>query len=264
MQRLKQTAAITAVILLASGVTVFAQGRGGGAQKPKTQGGAPKAAATAPKATTAAPKAAAAPKAPHGGKVNSQAAVKPAKANTGATSGKAPKAASGAVAKGKKADTSTATTSVAANVSTSTATTSPSTTPTGTRTLTPVQQKLQKNTNLANKLQSRLPRGTDLMQAADGFRNLGQFVAAVNVSNNLGIDFVKLKSKMVDDGNSLGQSIQALKPASTGTVEARHAEFEARGLIAETEAQVTTTATVTNTTTTAQKPKGKKSGSLDE
>jgi hypothetical protein len=92
------------------------------------------------------------------------------------------------------------------------------------------------------------------MQAADGFRNLGQFVAAVNVSNNLGIDFVKLKSKMVDDGNSLGQSIQALKPASTGTIEAQHAEFEARGLIAETEAQVTT----------AQQPKSKKSGSLDE
>jgi hypothetical protein len=51
--------------------------------------------------------------------------------------------------------------------------------------LTKVQQKLQRNTNLAAKLQGRLPAGADLMTAASGFKNLGQFVAAVNVSNNL-------------------------------------------------------------------------------
>ena len=46
------------------------------------------------------------------------------------------------------------------------------------------------------------------MKASAGFKNLGQFVAAVNVSNNLGIPFSQLKTKMVDDGMSLGQSIQ--------------------------------------------------------
>lgn len=76
-------------------------------------------------------------------------------------------------------------------------------------TLSPVQQKLQKNTNLASKLERRLPPGTNLLDAADGFRNLGQFVAAVNVSNNLDIPFADLKSRMVEDGLSLGQAIKA-------------------------------------------------------
>jgi hypothetical protein len=104
-----------------------------------------------------------------------------------------------------------------------------------------VQEKLQKNTALASKLASRLPAGTDVTAAAAGFRNLGQFVAAVNVSNNLGIPFAQLKTKMTVEGKSLGQSIQALKAGSTGTVEAQHAEYEARVLITTTE-QATATA----------------------
>ena len=100
-----------------------------------------------------------------------------------------------------------------------------------TTTLTPVQQKLQQNTNLASKLETRLPKGTDLMTAAEGFRNLGQFVAAVNVSNNLGIDFVNLKTSMVDDGLSLGQSIQTWKPTANSTREASLAESQATVLI---------------------------------
>ena len=80
-----------------------------------------------------------------------------------------------------------------------------------------MQQKLQRNTNLASKLQSRLPPGTNLQLAADGFRNLGQFVAAVNVSNNLGIPFAELKTRMVDRGMSLGQAIQDTRPRTTDT-----------------------------------------------
>jgi hypothetical protein len=112
--------------------------------------------------------------------------------------------------------------------------TSTSTDTSTTTTLTPVQQKLKKNTQLASKLQSRLPEGTDLMKAAAGFRNLGQFVAAVNVSNNLGIPFKKLKAAMVKDGMSLGQAIQSLKPAADATTEARHAEHDADTLIQQT------------------------------
>lgn len=130
-------------------------------------------------------------------------------------------------------------------------------TPTGTVPLTPVQQKLQKNTNLASKLQGRLPAGTDLMRAAYGFRNLGQFVAAVNVSNNLGIPFAQLKTKMVTEGLSLGQSIQVLRPASSAAVEAQRAEYDARGLIAQSERELTprTTLAATSKTKTKTKPK---------
>jgi hypothetical protein len=109
--------------------------------------------------------------------------------------------------------------------------------PTTTVTLTPVQQKLVKNTNLASKLQTRLPPGTNLLTAADGFRNLGQFVAAVNVSNNLGIPFADLKTRLVTENFSLGQSIQSLKPVSSPTVEAQRAEYDARGMIADSERQ---------------------------
>ncbi len=115
-------------------------------------------------------------------------------------------------------------------------TTKTGTTPATTATLTPVQQKLKQNTNLAAKLASELPKGTDLMAAADGFRNLGQFVAAVNVSNNLNVPFAELKTKMVTNNMSLGQAIQAVRPLTASpTIEAQRAEYDARGMIAESE-----------------------------
>ncbi len=101
-----------------------------------------------------------------------------------------------------------------------------------TLTLSPVQQKLQKNTNLASKLAGRLPTGTNLMDAAEGFRNLGQFVAAVNVSNNLGLSFTELKSRMVDDGMSLGQAIKAERnDVDDVAVIVRRAERDAQVII---------------------------------
>jgi hypothetical protein len=132
-------------------------------------------------------------------------------------------------------------------------------------TLTPVQQKLKRNTNLAAKLEGRLPKGTDLMTAAEGFRNLGQFVAAVNVSNNLDIPFADLKTKMVTEGFSLGQSIQAIKADADGPLVARRAETDAQRMIASTETQTasatatTTTAATATPTTTAKPKKPKKS-----
>jgi hypothetical protein len=101
--------------------------------------------------------------------------------------------------------------------------------------LTPVQQKLQKNTQLAAKVLSRLPAGTDLMAASDGFKNLGQFVAAANVSHNLGIPFDQLKASMVDEGASLGQSILTLKKSANSDLEAQRAEREANTMISEAE-----------------------------
>jgi hypothetical protein len=121
---------------------------------------------------------------------------------------------------------------------TSTATKSTSTTTTtatGTTTLSPVQQKLQQNTQLASKLQSRLPAGTNLTTAASGFRNLGQFVAAVNVSKNLGIPFPQLKTQMVSNGLSLGQAIQKLRPSADSQTAVTTAEHEADTTIRSTQ-----------------------------
>lgn len=137
---------------------------------------------------------------------------------------------------GKKTDTSTAATA-SSKKTTSTTSVATSGTPTDTTTLTPVQQKLQRNTNLASKLEGRLPAGTDLMLAAEGFRNLGQFVAAVNVSNNLGLSFTELKMRMVDDGMSLGQAIKELRPSADTTTEVRRAETDATQLITTTETE---------------------------
>ncbi len=68
-----------------------------------------------------------------------------------------------------------------------------------------------KNTQLAQRLQSLLPPGTDLTTAAAGFKNAGQFIAAAHVSNNLGIPFESLKKEIEGQG-SLGKAIQVLKP----------------------------------------------------
>ncbi len=71
---------------------------------------------------------------------------------------------------------------------------------------------LSQNTKLASNLQSLLPAGTNLQEAASGFKNLGQFVAAVHVSHNLGIPFDQLKSTMQSDGGNLGKAIETLNP----------------------------------------------------
>jgi len=78
--------------------------------------------------------------------------------------------------------------------------------------LSKAQEKLLSNANLRAKLQSRLPAGMDVIAAASGFRNLGQFVATVNVSNNLGLDFLRMKRLMTGSQQlSLGQAIQQAK-----------------------------------------------------
>lgn len=93
---------------------------------------------------------------------------------------------------------------------------------TGTAT-TSVRSNVPKNPKLAARLQAMLPAGMSLEQAASGFKNQGQFIAAANVANNKGISFVDLKTSMVDGGLSLGQSIQQLKPSLDGKVEAARA-----------------------------------------
>ncbi len=110
-----------------------------------------------------------------------------------------------------------------------------------------VQRLLEKNTNLRNKLASRLPSDMKVTNAAEGFRNLGQFVAAVNVSHNQGLDFLTLKDLMVTKQMSLGQAMQQMKvDAATADVAADRAT---RAALADLDG--------TTTTTTKAKRKGK-------
>jgi hypothetical protein len=55
------------------------------------------------------------------------------------------------------------------------------------------------------------------------------------VSNNLKISFTELKTRMVDDGMSLGQSIKELRPSANATTEVQRAETDANTLITSTE-----------------------------
>jgi hypothetical protein len=107
------------------------------------------------------------------------------------------------------------------------------------------EQRIEQNPALKAKLQSMLPAGTDLKTAASGFRNQGQFIAALHVSKNLGIPFDQLKAKMLGTTAatgttattastapmSLGKAILALKPgmsAKDAEAAADEAEKEAK------------------------------------
>jgi len=92
-----------------------------------------------------------------------------------------------------------------------------------------VSDKLTNNTQLASKLSSLLPPGTDLQTAAQGYKNLGQFVAAVHVSHNLGIPFDQLKAKMIGPpAESLGKAIHALKPDANSKNEVKTGKKQAK------------------------------------
>lgn len=67
------------------------------------------------------------------------------------------------------------------------------------------------NPNLRARLEAMLPSGMSLEDAADGFRNQGQFIAALQQSNNHNISFADLKSEMTGDNQlSLGQAMRKL------------------------------------------------------
>src|SRR5262249_15992488 len=98
--------------------------------------------------------------------------------------------------KSKAKATSTATTTSVAPVSRETASAS-------TNQLNPIAQKIGSKPNLSAKLTRMLPvdpmtgATMTLDRASLGFKNQGQFIAALHASQNLGIPFVELKSHMV-------------------------------------------------------------------
>lgn len=71
--------------------------------------------------------------------------------------------------------------------------------------------RIASDTKLAARLTALLPPGMTLGNAAAGFKNEGQFIAALHVAKNLNIPFIELKDRMTA-GESLGAAIHGLKP----------------------------------------------------
>ncbi len=73
--------------------------------------------------------------------------------------------------------------------------------------------RLENNARLSQRVAPMLPPGANVQSAAAGFRNEGEFIAALHASKNLGIPFEQLKSRMTEgDGMPLGKAIQQLRP----------------------------------------------------
>lgn len=110
-----------------------------------------------------------------------------------------------------------------------------------------VSQHLQHNTKLAQKLENLLGiNGTlngvsplqQLQGDANGFNNLGQFVAAVHVSHNLEIPFDQLRAKVVGPpAETLGKAIQFFKPEANSKAETRKARKQASNDVKESESE---------------------------
>ena len=84
-----------------------------------------------------------------------------------------------------------------------------------------------KNPKLVARLEGMLPSGMTVEQAANGFKNQGNFIAAVNAAHNHDISFGDLKKRMVDGKLSLGQALHELKPDIDADAEAVRAMQQA-------------------------------------
>lgn len=91
----------------------------------------------------------------------------------------------------------------------------------------PIASKIASKPQLNARITAMLPKGMTLNQASSGFKNQGQFIAALHVSQNLGIPFTALKKDMTVKQLSLGQSIQDLRPTAHSEDEARKAQLAA-------------------------------------
>ncbi len=87
---------------------------------------------------------------------------------------------------------------------------------------------LSHNTAIAGKIKTLT--GQDAQTACNGFKNLGQCVAAAHVAKNLDIPggFDALRAKLTGpNGESLGKAIHDLKPDADAKAEAKKAQREA-------------------------------------
>jgi len=87
---------------------------------------------------------------------------------------------------------------------------------------------LSHNTAIAGKIHTLT--GQDAQAACDGFKNLGQCVAAAHVAKNIDIPggFDALKAKVTGSGAvSLGKAIEQLSPQANAKAEAKKANKQA-------------------------------------
>ena len=69
----------------------------------------------------------------------------------------------------------------------------------------------------------QLPKGTDMLKLAEGFKDEVQFVDAVRIASNLGLDFDEFKKLVVDEGVTLTEATQRLRPNVDAEAELRKA-----------------------------------------
>ena len=93
--------------------------------------------------------------------------------------------------------------------------------------MNPVAAKISTLPQLNAKIAALLPPNMTLDAASAGFKNQGQFIAALHVSRNLGIPFDALKSNITTRHMSLGQSIQDLRSTADASREAKKGEAQA-------------------------------------
>lgn len=72
----------------------------------------------------------------------------------------------------------------------------------------------------------QLPKGTDMMTLAEGFTSEAQFVDAVRIASNLGIEFEDLKTLVVQDGMTLTEATHRLRPNVDAQAEVKRAMEE--------------------------------------
>ena len=124
--------------------------------------------------------------------------------------------------------------------------------------LSALQLKVQSSKTLITALQPKLA-GVDIVSAAEGFKDLQQFVSAVHASHNLGLRFDTLKTKLVTGkGANLRQAIQELRPAASAAIESQRAQYDADGTIRAAEHADTAAASAAQATlkpATVAKPK---------
>jgi hypothetical protein len=75
---------------------------------------------------------------------------------------------------------------------------------------------LERNLYLSSIVKPLLPPRTKMMDAAAGFKNQRQFIAALHVSKNLGIPFDEIKTRMTAEHRmSLNDSLRDIRPDMT-------------------------------------------------
>jgi phage regulator Rha-like protein len=91
----------------------------------------------------------------------------------------------------------------------------------------PFVDRISANAALLAKI-TPLLNGMSLADAAKGFRNEQQFIAALHAAKDLGVSFTDLKAEMTgSEHDNLAQAIHDLKPAADAKTAAKTAEREA-------------------------------------